>query len=68
MTFICKEDLVEMLTKEMNIVHSLSYNSEGITDNQGNYSPGCDFHRRLAQIEYTTLKNVYDFVRNMETI
>ena len=68
MTFICKEDLVEMLTKEMNIAHSLSYNSEGITDNQGNYSPGCDFHRRLAQMEYKTLKIVYDFVQNMETI
>lgn len=52
----------------MNIAHSLSYNSEGIIDNQDNYSPGCDFHRRLAQMEYDTLKIVYDFVQNMETI
>ena len=68
MTFICKEDLLGMLLKEMNIANSLSYNSDGIIDNQGNYSPGCDFHRRLAQMEYNTLKTVYDFVQNMETI
>ena len=68
MTFICKEDLLGMLLKEMNIANSLSYNSEGIIDNQGNYSLGCDFHRRLAQMEYNTLKIVYDFVQNMETI
>ena len=68
MTFICKEDLVEMLLKEMSIAHSLSYNSVGIKDNQGNYLPGCDFHRRLAQMEYDTLKIVYGFVQNMETI
>ena len=68
MTFICKEDLVKMLTKEMNIAYSLSYNSEGIINNQGNYSAGCDFHRRLAQMEYETLKIVYDFVQNMESV
>lgn len=68
MTFICKEDLVEMLHKEMSIAYSLSYNSEGIIDNQGDYSPGCDLHRRLAQMEYDTLKIVYDFVQNMKTI
>ena len=57
-----------MLHKEMSIAYSLSYNSEGIVDNHGNYLPGYDFHRRLTQMEYDTLKIVYDFVQNMETI
>ena len=67
MTFICKEDLDAMLLKEMNTAHALAY-SEGIIDNQGNYLLGCDLHRRLSKMEYDTLKIVYDFVQNMETI
>ena len=67
MTFICKEDLEAMLLKEMNIAHSIAY-SEGIKDNQGNYLPGCDLHRRLSKMEYDTLKNVYEFIQNMVSI
>ena len=67
MAFICKEELEEMLLKEMNIAHSIAY-SEGIIDNQGNYLPGCDFHRRLSKMEYDTLKIVYEFIQNMESI
>ena len=67
MTFICKEELVAMLCKEMNIAHALAY-SEGIIDNQGNYLPACDLHRRLSKMEFDTLKNVYEFVQNMESI
>lgn len=67
MTFICKEDLEAMLRKEMNIAHALAYN-EGIKDNQGNYLLGCDLHRRLSKMEYDTLKNVYEFIQNMESI
>lgn len=67
MTFICKEDLEEMLRKEMNIAHALAY-SEGIIDNQGNYLPGCDLHRSLSKMEYDTLKIVYEFIQNMESI
>lgn len=67
MTFICKEELEAMLLKEMNVAHSLAY-GEGIIDNQGNYLPGCDLHRRLAYMEYVTLKNVYEFIQNMESV
>lgn len=67
MTFICKEDLEAMLLKEMNIAHAYAY-SEGIIDNQGNYLPGCDLHRRLSKMEYDTLKTVYEFIQNMESV
>jgi hypothetical protein len=67
MTFICKEDLEAMLRKEMNIAHTLAY-SEGIIDNQGNYLSGCDLHRSLSKMEYDTLKIVYEFIQNMESI
>lgn len=67
MAFICKEDLEAMLRKEMNVAHALAY-SEGIKDNQGNYQPGCDLHRRLSKMEYDTLKSVYEFIQNMESI
>lgn len=67
MTFICKEDLEAMLLKEMNIAHALAY-SEGIIDNQGNYLPGCDLHRIVSKTEYDTLKIVYEFIKNMESI
>ena len=67
MTFICKEDLEAMLLKEMNIAHALAY-GEGIIDNQGNYLTGCDLHRRLFKMEYDTLKNVYEFIQNMERV
>jgi len=67
MTFICKEELEAMLLKEMNIAHALAC-SEGIKDNQGNYLPGCDLHRRLAKMEYNTLKIVYEFIQNMESV
>ena len=56
-----------MLLKEMNIAHALAC-SEGIKDNQGNYLPGCDLHRRLAKMEYNTLKIVYEFIKNMESV
>ena len=67
MAFICKEDLEAMLRKEMNIAHALAYR-EGIIDNQGNYLPGCDLHRRLFKMEYDTLKIVYEFIQNMESV
>ena len=67
MTFICKEDLEAMLLKEMRIAHALAY-SEGIIDNQDNYLPGCDLHRSLSKMEYDTLKIVYEFIQNMESI
>ncbi len=67
MTFICKEELEAMLLKEMNIAHTLAY-SEGIKDNQGNYLPDCDLQRRLLKMEYNTLKIVYEFIQNMESV
>jgi len=67
MTFICKEELESMLRKEMGIAYALAY-SEGIIDNQGNYSLGCDLHRRLSKMEYDTLKIVYEFIQNMESV
>lgn len=67
MTFICKEELEAMLLKEMNIAYALAY-SEGIIDNQGNYFPGYDLHRRLSKMEYDTLKNVHEFIQNMESV
>lgn len=67
MTFICKEDLEAMLCEEMNIAYALAY-SEGIKDNQGNYLLGCDLHRSLSKMEYDTLKTVYEFIQNMESI
>jgi hypothetical protein len=29
---------------------------------------GCDLHRRLSKMEYDTLKIVYEFIQNMESI
>ena len=67
MTFICKEELEAMLLKEMNIAHALAC-SEGIIDNQGKYLPGSYLHKKKKKMEYNTLKIVYEFIQNMESV
>lgn len=64
--YIKKGELLYVLHEQMQIAAHIA-NNESPIDNDGNYSLGIDWHRRVAGIQYRTLKAVCDTIDALKT-